>query len=92
MPELRSGLLWRMDARTKEAAAAEWEHIKDRFRERYGTEPVGAVIGEKAVALLDQAHDAGLLRPSGVLALVARNIIDNEDSAWWVHMHNDEEE
>lgn len=91
MAEMTSGLLWRMDARTPEAAATEWERIKSRFRERFGTEPVGAVVGEKAVALLDQAYDAGLLPPGSTLCLVARNIIDNADSAWWIHMHDAEE-
>ena len=91
MAEMTAGLLWSMDARTPQAAAVEWARIKSRFRERYGTEPVGAVIGEKAVALLDQAFDAGLLQPSGVIALTARNIIDNAESAWWIHMHGDGE-
>lgn len=91
MPELRSGLLWSMDARTPAAAAAEWQKIKRRFTERYGTEPTGAVIGEKVCELLDKAHEDGLLPEGKMLCVVARNVLDSQHSAWWVHMHDGEE-
>ncbi len=91
MPEMRPGLLWSFESRTPATAAVEWERIKARFRERYGTEPVGAVIGEKVCDLLDTAHETGLLPEGKTLCIVARNIIDNANSAWWVHMHGGEE-
>jgi hypothetical protein len=61
MPELRSGLLWRLDARTPHAAAAEWLEAKLRFGLRTGAEPKRAWVGASAYSLLDAAEAAGLM-------------------------------
>ena len=74
MPELRSGLLWRMDARTPAAAAVEWLDAKARFTERTGAAPVRAWVGELAYSLLDAAEAAGLMRDGTVMVRLDDNL------------------
>ncbi len=60
MPELRSGLLWRMDARTPKAAAEEWKLAKARFTERTGTIVKRGYAGFGSFRHLRDAVKAGL--------------------------------
>lgn len=74
MPELRSGLLWRMEARTPRAAAAEWIDAKLRFGLRTGSAPVRAWVGGMAYSLLDAAEAAGLMRDGTVVPSLDDNL------------------
>ena len=61
MPELRAGLLWRIDARTPRELAAEWQRAKGRFEERTGGKPSIAHVGDAAWLILESAARLGLL-------------------------------
>ena len=56
MPELRSGLLWRLDARKSSEFYAEWERAKARYAERFGR---AATVVHCGPGVLDVVLTAG---------------------------------
>jgi hypothetical protein len=60
MAELRSGLLWRMDARTPKAAAEEMEAAAKRFVERTGGKVTLIYTGLAAEGLVNSSFRLGL--------------------------------
>ena len=61
MPELKAGLLWRMDARKPEQVFGELHNALMRFVGRTGQQPRFAHAGYAADSLIVEAHRRGLL-------------------------------
>lgn len=80
MPELKNGLLWRIDTKDVTAVSYELERARQRFRERTGSEASVAYAGPVAYSLINVAKTRCLLPVTGpILSIVSDPLLPDRD-------------